>query len=170
MPPVSFDLLPPAARLWIFAASRPLSASERERLLGEVDAFLADWKAHGQPLTSARELRYDQFLFVAVDESSADASGCSIDAMVRRLVTLERELGVQLLDHGPVLYRDGDRVLRVARPEFAALVSRGQASEETTVFDNTLTTVGDLRAGNWEVPARESWHARAFFRHAARPA
>jgi hypothetical protein len=31
------------------------------------------------------------------------------------------------------------------------------------VFDNTLTRVGDLQAGRWEVKAAESWHAKAFF-------
>ena len=29
----------------------------------------------------------------------------------------------------------------------------------TVVFNNTVSTVGDLRGGRWEVPASESWHA-----------
>ena len=85
--------LPPDARLWIFASGRPLSQTERARVLDEVDAFIGQWAAHDMPLTTARDLRYDQFIFVAVDERAAGASGCSIDALVRRIKALQAELG-----------------------------------------------------------------------------
>jgi hypothetical protein len=160
---VPFASLPPHARLWIFAAERPLGTAEQERLLDAVDAFLDAWKAHGEPLAAARDLRYDRFLFVGVDESNAGASGCSIDAMVRTLATLEQELGLELVNHGPVLYRAGDGIARAERHAFADLARRGEVTAETVVFDNTLTTVGQLTDGRWEVAARDTWHARAFF-------
>ena len=165
---VPFNELPADARLWIFAAERALAPAEQERLLQRVDAFLDAWKAHGDPLAAARDVRYDRFLFVGVDESAAGASGCSIDAMVRELSMLERELGLELVNHGPVLYRTGTDIARLDRPGFAELARRGAVTPETTVFDNTLTRVGDLRAGRWEVPARETWHGRAFFSVAVR--
>jgi hypothetical protein len=43
-------------------------------------------------------------------------------------------------------------------------------SEDTVVFDNTVATVGDLRAGKWERPFRDAWHAKAFPLGAASPA
>lgn len=158
-----FSAMPPDARLWIFAAARPLTDAEAARLLGTVDAFLAQWKAHGHPLKAARELRYGQFLLVAVDEADAGVSGCSVDAMVRALTALERELGVELVNHAPVLYRSDDRVVRVSRPEFAERVRRADITPETVVFNNTLTKVSELQDGRWETEARNSWHARAFF-------
>lgn len=160
---VDFSQLPPDARLWIFAAARPLTAGEQQQLLDSVDAFLAEWKAHGHPLAAGRDVRYGQFLFVAVDESAAGASGCSIDAMTRVLAALERDLGVELTNHGPVLYRDGGGVNRVDRAVFATLAREGAVSSDTIVFDNTLTRLSELQAGRWELPARDSWHRRAFF-------
>jgi len=160
---IPFTSLPADARLWIFAAARPLNDAEQQRLLGLVDAFLDRWTAHDHPLTSARELRYGQFLFVAVDESSAGASGCSIDAMVRSMSALEQELGVELVNHGPVLYRANGQIVRDDRPAFAERARRGEVSPDTVVFNNTLTRVADVRDGRWEVPARDSWHRRAFF-------
>ncbi len=162
MPVVEFDRLPPAARLWIFSASRPLDHAERDRLLELVDGFLGQWKAHGHPLTAARDWRYDRFLLVAVDESAAGASGCSIDAMVRQLDGLERALGVELLDHGPVLFRRAEAIERIDRQAFADLARRGDVSPDTIVFNNTLTRVAELREGQWETAARASWHGRAF--------
>jgi hypothetical protein len=87
---IPFAEMPPHARLWIFAAERPLSGSEQKALLAVVDDFLQQWAAHGAPLAAARDLRYARFLFVAVDESNAGASGCSIDAMTRVLAALEK--------------------------------------------------------------------------------
>jgi hypothetical protein len=164
MPRVLFDELPPDARVWIFGAERPLVDTERARVLDEVDAFIGQWAAHDVPLTTARDLRYDQFIFVAVDElAAAGASGCSIDALVRRMKGLQAELGVELVNHAPVLYRDGADIARVSRERFADLVESGSISQETVVFDNTVTTVGAVRDGRWELPAANSWHGRAFF-------
>ena len=163
MPHVSFDELPQDARLWIFGAERPLSETERGRVLDEVDAFIGQWVAHDVPLTTARDLRYDQFIFVAVDEAAVGASGCSVDALVRRMKGLQAELGLELVNHAPVLYRDGSGIARVSRERFAELVESGSVSRETVVFDNTLTTVGAVRDGRWELPAADSWHGRTFF-------
>jgi hypothetical protein len=162
MPVTDFSALPPEARLWVFAADRPLTREERDRLLASVDGFLAQWKAHGHPLTVAREWKYDRFLLVGVDEASAGATGCSIDAMVRTLSELEQALQVKMLDHGPVLFRRGDAIERVPRPAFAQLAKAGEVSPDTVVFNNTVTRVGEIRDGKWETLARDSWHARAF--------
>jgi hypothetical protein len=163
MPRTSFDALPANARLWIFAAERPLSEQEREHLLSTVDGFLDGWQAHQRPLRSARDFRHDRFLFVGVDESAAGASGCSIDALVRDIKRLESELGLTFIDRAPVLYRAGADIVRVPREEFAELARTGRVTPETIVFDNTLTQLGDLQAGRWEVPAEQAWPGRAFF-------
>lgn len=162
MPRVNFDTMPEDARLWIFAANRPLSAGERDLLLGRVDAFLEEWKAHGVTLTAARDWRYDRFLFIGVDEAAAGVSGCSVDALVNDMKALESELSVTLVDNSPVTFRDGDSIQRVQRQEFAELAVGGTVDGDTLVFNNTLTTVGQLRAGEWEVRASHSWHGEAF--------
>lgn len=159
---VPFESLPHDARVWIFASGRPLDADERGRLLEIVDAFLAQWKAHGAPLAAARDWRYERFLLIGVDESAAGASGCSIDAMVHQLGGLERALGVELLDHGPVLFRKDDRIERLPRRLFADLARRGDVTPETIVFNNTVTRMADVREGRWETPAGSSWHGKAF--------
>ncbi|MGH9159012.1 MAG: ABC transporter ATPase [Vicinamibacteraceae bacterium] len=163
MPQVLFESLPEDARAWVFAADRSLAEPEQARLLAEVDGFLDDWAAHGVPLSTARELRYDRFLLVAVDERAAGASGCSIDALVRRMKQVGDAIGVTLLDRAPVYYRTGSEVVRVSREEFADRATRGDVTPETLVFNNAVTSVGEIRAGRWETPASGSWHGQVFF-------
>lgn len=163
MSTVSFAQLPDHARLWVFASARPLVPGESERLLAAVDAFLDTWHAHQVPLTCARDWRHDRFLLVGVDEQAAGVSGCSIDALVRTMKALGHDLGVNLLDHAAVFYREGDQVRRLDRDAFAEAAEAGEVSPQTTVFDNTVGTVGQLRAGEWERAAATSWHQRAFF-------
>jgi len=163
MPRIAFDQLPPDARLWIFAAERPLTPIESARVLEETDSFINQWMAHGAPLMAGRDLRHNQFVLVGVDERAAGVSGCSIDALVRRMQQLEGVLGLELVNNAPVLYREGDAIESVSRDRFAELAASGTVGPSTRVFDNTLSRVGDLLAGKWEVKAAESWHGRTFF-------
>ena len=119
-----------------------------------------DW-SKGVPLTAGRYLRHNQFVLVGVNERAAGVSGCSVDALVRRMDQLGRELGVDLVDNAPVQYREGNTIARVSRDEFSSLVAKGAVNLNTLVFDNTVTKVGDV--DRWEVRAADAWHARAFF-------
>lgn len=158
-----FADMPDDARLWIFAAERPLDAAEARALTAVVDDFLAGWHAHRHPVVGARDLRLDRFLLVAADERATGVSGCSIDSLYRALKDAERRLGVSLLDSSLVLYRDRDGTVHsVDRAGFRALVRSGAVNAGTRVFDNTVGSVGELRSEQWERSFSSSWHARAF--------
>lgn len=168
MPRVSFDALPDHGRLWVFPARRRLDEGEISSLLEAVDGFLDTWAAHGVPLRSGRLVVEDQFLVVGVDEDAEAPSGCSIDALVNELRALGDRLGVGLIDHRPVWYRDAEGAVRcVDRSDFRRLAEEGLVDERTPVFDTTLTRVEALRAGKLERGAGETWHRRAFFRSRA---
>jgi hypothetical protein len=159
MPLVQLKDLPDSARAWVFGADRSLDAPASEPLLQEVDQFLSQWKAHGSPLTVGRDWRYDRFLTVAVDQSTAGASGCSIDGLFRSLKALEPRLGASLVTSGLVFYRDEHGTIQsVDRDRFSALGAEGKIQSGTSVFDPTVTTLGEWRA-RFELEASQSWHA-----------
>ncbi|HEX2206990.1 MAG TPA: hypothetical protein VHG93_04860 [Longimicrobium sp.] len=163
MPAVPFDRLPDDARLWVFAAARPLDEARQQALLAHADAFLARWAAHGAPVLGGRELRHGRFLLIGADERATGVSGCSIDTLFRSLGELEAEMGVAMRDGSLVYFRDESGEIQAApRPAFRQRAAAGGVTEDTLVFDNTIGTVGELRGGGWEKPLRESWHARAF--------
>src|ERR1700730_1594729 len=107
MPLVQLKDLPGSPRTWIFGADKTLDGPASETLLAEVDRFLSQWKAHGSPLTVGRDWKYGRFLTVAVDQSTAGASGCSIDGLFRTLKGLEPKLGASLVTSGLIFFRDG---------------------------------------------------------------
>ena len=125
--------------------------------MSEVDRFLAQWKAHGVPLACARDWRDEHLLTIAVDSTVETASGCSIDGLFRVLQAIEKPLGTRLVAGGRIFYRDGDgRVQCVTRDRVPGLAKARDVTNDTSVFDTGLTTVGDWRS-RFEAPARSTW-------------
>lgn len=157
MPAVNFNELPETARVWIFASDRPLAGDDARTLLRAVDAFLEQWKAHGSPLRCAREWTGDRFLAIGVDPTVEQASGCSIDGLFRGLQSLERSLATRLVAGGRVFYRDGNGQPQLAsRAELPTLAARGALSEDTPVFDTSITEARAYRE-RFVQPARDTW-------------
>ena len=160
MPLVPMQKLPDDSRTWVFGADRTLNEKQSQELMPEVDRFLVSWNAHGAPLTVGRDLKYGRFLTVAVDQSTAGASGCSIDGLFRTLKSLEPKLGASLVTSGLVFFRDSKGAIQsVDRETFTQLGADGQIVGDTQVFDPTVTTLREWRA-RFELPLRHSWHAK----------
>lgn len=165
MPSIPFVSMPDSARAWVFGSAQPVLGADAEMLLGCTDSFIRSWSAHGLPVVGACDWRYDHFLIVAADEESSGVSGCSIDSLFHALRTIEGSIGVTLLDSSKVLFRDSVGIVQaLPRLEFRALVAAGEVGDSTIVFDNTVGTVGAIRAGEWERRFAGSWHERAFRR------
>ncbi len=160
------DRLPDSARIWIFGAEQEVRGEDAAALLATVDRFLDGWTAHGTPLPAARDWCCHRFLIVGVDQDAAPPSGCSVDALVRALQDAAAggtPGAPRFLGNEAVWYRDGDGAVQWAsRPEFRRLARGGGATPDTVVFDNSITELGQLRAGRWEGPASERWQAVFF--------
>lgn len=159
---INFESLPETSRMWIFSSKKVLSDSETSLITTEMVAFIHQWTAHKVDTSASIDLRYNRFLIIAADENVAKPGGCSIDEMTRRVRMLGETYNTEFIGTPRVEYRDKQGVIHsVPRIEFQQLADSGQVSRDTTVFDNTVTTLADLN-DRWEVKAKYSWHARAF--------
>ena len=156
---VDFESLPESSRIWIYQASRGFSAEELINIKKSLDDFVTHWTAHGQNLKSGYEIRYNRFIVLGLDQTSASASGCSIDASVHFIQDLEKKYGVELLDKMNVSYKQGEFVAYKSLLEFKKMAKEKAVSPNTIVFNNLVTNKGEYLE-HWEVPASESWHAR----------
>ena len=159
MPLVPFESPPSSARVWVFAGDRAVAGPAAERLLREVDAYLAQWTARGAPLTVGRDWRDDRFLTIAVDEADVGASGCSIDGLFRSLSALGPAIGASMIGTALVHYRDRSGAIRsVSREEFGEGAAHGEITTGTPVYDPSVTILEELRE-RFESTVGESWHA-----------
>jgi hypothetical protein len=158
MPLVAFSSLPDDARVWVFGSEVRLAGETESALLVAVDEYLAGWRAHGSPLTVARDWRDGRFLAIAVDQRDESASGCSLDALFRVLHGIENETGSSLLGNSRVYYRSANGEIRVTdRAGFAALSKAGEVEPSTRVFDLSIQTAGGWRNA-FELAAADAWH------------
>jgi hypothetical protein len=157
---IPIEDLPDSSRTWVFGSDRTLDAAQSKTLMGKVDPFLQQWKAHGEELTVGRDWKHGRFLTVAVDQSTAGASGCSIDGLFRTLKALEPMLGASMVTSGLIFYCDENgEIQSVDRDQFAALGAQGKIDGRTRVYDPTVTTLAEWRA-RFELDLKDSWHAK----------
>jgi hypothetical protein len=121
--------------------------------------FLSQWTAHGADLEAGYEIRYNRFIVIGLNQFHGSASGCSIDASVNFIQSLEKEFDVDLLDKMNVTFYNGKYIAHKSLSEFKAMAKARSISKNTVVFNNLVDTKADYEE-HWEVPAKYSWHNR----------
>src|SRR3990172_172422 len=161
---VNINQMPDATRLWIFACERGLNINEVNMLKSHMARFIEQWTAHKRELKTAWEVKYGQFILIAVDETQMAASGCSIDTLVRNIHDFEKLIGCQIVGTNTnVFYRDSNSLIKcVSRNDFKRSIEHKIVNQDTIVFNNTVQTIGEVKNGQWEVALKSSWHKRAF--------
>ena len=154
---VSFENLLPESRVWIYPSNRPFRAEELDDISASIQNFLNQWTAHSQSLEAAFELPYHRFIVIGINQEQVKASGCSIDASVRFIQSLEKEFDLVLLDKMNVTFKQGEFLTHKNLTDFKTLVKNKSVTSETLVFNNLVDTVEAYR-NFWEVPAAQSWH------------
>ena len=158
--PNPLDQLSPQSRIWIYGADRALTAPETATVRRRAQEFVAGWVSHQQQLRAGAEVLHHRFLVLAVDETQAEASGCSIDGSVHFVQALGAELGVDFFNRMRFSYRDDDaRIHTVSREEFKELYRQERIGNDTLVFDPLVKELGELRQ-IFERPLEDSWHSR----------
>jgi hypothetical protein len=154
-----FKNLPEDSRVWIYQANRKLSDQEVSEIKTETKEFLSQWTAHGSDLEAGFEIRYNRFIVIGLNQSNASASGCSIDASVRFIQSLEKAYEIDLLDKMNVTFYNGEFIAHKSLTDFKKMAKARSVSPNTVVFNNLVNTKAEYEE-HWEVPAKDSWHSR----------
>ena len=154
-----FNDLPDDSRLWIYQSNRKLSEIEIGIIEPKIIDFLNQWTAHGKDLDAGYEIKYNRFIVFGLNQENASASGCSIDASVNFIQSLEKEFGIDLMDKMNVSYKQGDYVAYKTLTDFKKMAKDKAVSKNTIVFNNLVNSKAEYLEF-WEVPASESWHSR----------
>lgn len=139
---------PDNARIWIYTSNRAVSDTEQQALAGPIAEFLDRWAAHGTPLVAAGAWLNHYQLVVALDESKAGASGCSIDSQTRFMRDLGSQHNIDWFNRLSMVIEEESEIKLVS---FFELSEHGDA----LLFDSLVQRLGDIRS-NWPVPLSES--------------
>lgn len=151
--------MPAHARTWVYKTARDLSQAEQKLVREQGALFTSTWAAHGAALDACVDVLHGRFVVVAVDEAQAIASGCSIDKSVGFIKQLEYALNLMLTDRMVVVFERDGGITSCRLEELPQLLKEGLITGDTIVFDDLVTTVGELDE-RFRVPLRASWMQR----------
>ena len=146
-------------RVWIYLSDKTFSEGDEASIKNDVQFFLNDWNAHGTSLSASYEVVHKHFIIIKADEEKFAASGCSIDKQVRFIKDTEHKYNLSLLNRLLVAYKTGDEIRITHSSKMPELLSSGQMSENTPVFNVGVGNDTELK-NNFEIPLKESWLAK----------
>jgi len=149
------------SKVWVYQSNREFTTNEVDEISILIEKFVGNWKRHGDDLKASYQIKYNQFIILAVDESYNNISGCSIDASANLFKQIEDKYNVELFNKLNTAFKDGDNINIVSLSEFQKYVSEQKINTKTTVFNNMVKTKKELET-KWEVAADKSWHSRYF--------
>ncbi len=144
-----FKDFPNDARVWLYQTDRALTEEEIQLIDRKLQSFVRDWAAHGNQLWANARVVNPFFVALAVNDKLTPPSGCSIDASVKELQSLGKELNVDFFTRMKVTYSKDDHLDQV---DFSALST---LDENTQIFDPLLSDLGELRT-QFPVALKES--------------
>ncbi|MEI8280718.1 MAG: hypothetical protein WCG87_13250, partial [Bacteroidota bacterium] len=86
------------SRVWVYQSSRAFIEKEAKEVNEQLHQFYAHWQSHGAPIKGWAQLLFNQFIVVMADETNVGVSGCSTDASVKVIKSIERQYDVQMFD------------------------------------------------------------------------
>lgn len=149
--------LAPHSRVWIFQADRSLTDAECNTIRQEMDEFISKWASHGNDLYGQAEVAENFFLIVGVDEKRSPTSGCSLDALNRKVKETGTALGVDFFNRLNIAVEADHGINLLNMGQFKELARRDEITGQTTVYNNLIENVGELRE-NWKTTVSQSWH------------
>ncbi|MFD2932205.1 hypothetical protein [Spirosoma flavum] len=158
---IDFDKLPDTARVWVYQADRPFTDGEVKIIEEALQPALSQWAAHGQPLLASAQVIKNRFVIIGVDEGYNLPSGCSIDASVRTLQEIGREVSADFFNRSAAIQVADGSVQTLALPAIKKAVTDGLLTPDTTVFNTLVKTKADFLS-DWRIRAADSWLKRYF--------
>lgn len=153
---VDFKNIADSSRLWVYQLNRELTALENDYLSKQSTNFLESWAAHGTGLIASYSIVENRFLFVAADESKANASGCSIDSLTHFLMDMQQQMDIDFFDRSSIIYQNDSQLKSMPFVEFRDKLASGDISSDTRMYNTVLKLKSQLKE-QFLIPVKDSW-------------
>ena len=142
-------------KVWAYTIGRELKSTELQQLIVAGQNFVNSWTAHENKLSAEFSVFGNRIILVKVDEAVYNASGCSIDKLVRFVKILETDFKVELLNRLLVPYQQDDKIEVIPTSAFKEKLNTKQLSENTLVYITAIADEKELR--DWQQPVKNTW-------------
>ena len=145
-----------SSRVWVYQSTRPFSEEQIKEVDEQLSQFYTQWQAHGAPVKGWAKLLFGRFIVIMADETETAVTGCSTDASVRVIKSIERQYDTTLFDRLSItfLVKGKAEVLPLNQVQFA--INKGYIDGETPMFNNLVSNKKELET-IWLQPLKESW-------------
>jgi hypothetical protein len=142
-------------KVWIYVLSRELNPEEIEKLSFNCKEFVDSWTAHEQKLNAYFEIYKSRLLIFRVDESAYNASGCSIDKLLRFVKEQEKQFNMELLNRLLVVLDVNGALLITHSVKIKELLASKTINGDTLVYDTAVSSSEELK--DWKKPLKDTW-------------
>lgn len=146
------------SRVWIYQSSRAFVEKEQNEINEQLEQFYLQWTAHGAPVKGWAKILFGQFVVVMADETQVSVSGCSTDASVKIIKSIERQYDVNMFDRLNITFLRKGKAEMLPFNQIQYAIDKGFIDGETYVFNNVVYTKSEM-LDRWLVPLRKSWIA-----------
>lgn len=146
------------ARVWIYQSSRAFIDKESSEINEQLLQFYTQWQSHGAPVKGWAKLLFNQFIVIMADETEVMVGGCSTDASVRIIKSIERQYEVNMFDRLMLTFLVNNKAEMLPLNQVQYAIDKGYINKDTPLFNNLVATKHDL-LHNWLVPVHSTWLA-----------
>lgn len=160
-----FPNMPASSKLLVFTSDITLDATSSKSFMSRLEKFLSTWSSHGSKLDTDFFLIANRVVFIAVDERSSSASGCSVDSLTNFIKSEGVASGVDWFNRHQVLYRSTENNdftsdwLVITLDHFISLINDGSLTESVQTLNTTVSFVREARESIIQ-PFSNSWYSR----------
>jgi hypothetical protein len=142
-------------KVWVYLSDKKLEGDLLKEINKQGQVFVQTWTAHDVPLSASFEILLDRFIVVKVDETQYNASGCSIDKLVRLIKQFETEYHLQLLNRLLVAFKTESGVEVVNASKIKELLVSKTISAKTLIYNVAVSNSDEF--ANWLQPLETTW-------------
>lgn len=147
------------SRVWIYQSSRLFLISEALEMEDMLNAFVANWKSHGDAVKGFASLIFGQFIVLMADETATSVGGCSTDSSVHLIRSIEEKFNVQLLDRQNLAFVVKGKIQVLPLNQLDYAVENDFIDADTLYFNNIVLNKKEM-LDKWLIPVKDSWLAK----------
>jgi len=127
-------------RLFLFPYEYSLDKDVLTKIDEALLVFLDQWNSHGSQITTRNWVEENQFVFIAVNEETTSASGCSKDTLFGFFKKLNSSLGISGGRLNKFYVQTEDKISLFSKHEIKEALDNGNITLDSNVYPTWISS------------------------------